>query len=216
MCLSLGRACSARMLYLALPSSGQPRPQSTQDTSFTCSARHIPSVVNKSNPISQFRARSRRPRCWPVSGIVRAISVSEAPRASLSPTGAMAQQPKPKRSSGGKGSAFTHAGTMSGPRATVADGAAGKDEPAAAATLVESRSSHHRLRDSESPCNNVAAPHKVRDISFAGCLFPHSQQQCWSAYLFVGHALSSPLCALSHAPDMLVSVSFMITLLVQN
>jgi hypothetical protein len=96
---------------------------------------------------------------------MRATFVSEAASCLFPLTGAV-QQPKPKRSSGGKGSAFTHAGTASGPRA--ADGGcgagrgAGKDEPAAAVTLVESRSSHDRMRDSESPCNNVAAPHKVR------------------------------------------------------
>ena len=32
-----------------------------------------------------------------------------------------------------------------------------------AAMPVESRSSHDRLRDSESPCNNAEAPHKVRE-----------------------------------------------------
>ena len=99
-------------------------------------------------------ARCRRLRCWLCPACAPRLCPRPPRPSSLTGT---VQQPKPKRSSGGKGSAFTHAGTASGPRAGD-----GKDEPAAAATLVESRSSHDRLRDSESPCNNVAAPHKVR------------------------------------------------------
>jgi len=39
----------------------------------------------------------------------------------------------------------------------------GKDGSAVPANPVESRSSHDRLRDSESPCNNAEAPHKVQE-----------------------------------------------------
>ena len=86
------------------------------------------------------------------------------PRAAAS-TETAAQQPKPKRSSGGKGSALTHAGTMSGARAANnGEGSAGrgKDGLAVPTKPVESRSSHDRLRDSESPCNNAEAPQQVR------------------------------------------------------
>ena len=81
--------------------------------------------------------------------------------------GAAAQQPKPKRSSGGKGSAFTHAGTTSGGRVAKDGGGSGgsvgrsKDATPVPAKPVESRGSLDRLRDSESPCNNAEAPHKV-------------------------------------------------------
>ena len=92
--------------------------------------------------------------------------------------GMAAQQPKPKRSSGGKGSAFTHAGTASGGRAAKDGGSVGrsKDGSAVPANPVESRSSHDRLRDSESPCNNAEAPHKVRegDVDLGICSKRHS------------------------------------------
>ena len=89
----------------------------------------------------------------------------------ISLAGTTVQQPKPKRSSGGKGSAFTHAGTASGMRAeNGASGGAGghsKDGTAVVAMPVESRSSHDRLRGSESPCNNAEAPHKVHSLNAA-------------------------------------------------